>query len=471
LNYRPHIVVDMTAALRERAGIPQVARQTAWILSQWQEADISALFLSIHERSEADRFSKRKKPPLSTMEDAEYLADALGNTSQAGSETLRFLRRGLRAAVGTSHPLIPIEPGIFTDVIWESYFGPSLPPRCRSFLAQLKLFRSSLTRAEVLTRLRWRMPLAKLKTPGVDFVIFQNPTPIRVSPGTIKIVRLHDLVPLLRFDTQPQISYLMQDFYQALSACIKDSIFVCVSESTRDELVSLFPKAKPKTFVIPNSVALPTFREKPNREAPRDPYFLAVGTIEPRKNYRRLLEAFRSYHLVHRGSCRLVIVGHPGWHNQLELDELKKAKKEGWLTWFKEASPDELTDLYRNAYALLSTSVHEGFGIPPIEAAAFGTPGVLSSLPVFRSHFGEAAEYFDPYDSIAITEALLRMTSARRAQLVDQVREKAAKFEMHQELGHWQTLFAELALDKNGQTRRRPSKALTPGYVPENSLG
>jgi glycosyltransferase involved in cell wall biosynthesis len=153
------------------------------------------------------------------------------------------------------------------------------------------------------------------------------------------------------------------------------------------------------------------------------------------------------------------------------LDELKKAKKEGWLTWFKEASPDELTDLYRNAYALLSTSVHEGFGIPPIEAAAFGTPGVLSSLPVFRSHFGEAAEYFDPYDSIAITEALLRMTSARRAQLVDQVREKAAKFEMHQELGHWQTLFAELALDKNGQTRRRPSKALTPGYVPENSLG
>jgi len=441
-------MVDMTAALLERAGIPQVARQTAWLLSQDPKISTSALFLSIHEFSKADRYSVKRKPPLSMRDDAEYLADIIGNTKKSGSEIFDAVRRVLRTASVVGNPLIPFEPGLFTDVIWENYFAPTLPPHCREFLPQIELYRSPLTRAETLLRLRLPLPLARLNTSDVDFIIFQNPTAIRVSSNTIKIIRLHDLVPLLRFDTQPQVEYAMQDFYESLAHCVKDSYFACVSESTRKELVTLFPQVSSKAFVIPNSVTLTSAEAPSLPQPPQEPYFLAVGTIEPRKNYRRLLEAFRTYRVRHNSSHRLVIVGHSGWHNDDILKELTRAEKEGWLTWHKQASPDELTDLYRNAFALIAAAVHEGFGIPPIEAAVFGTPSVLSSLLIFQAHFGDAAEYFDPYDPVSIVQALIRMTSVRRDHLGKEVREKARQFETRNELLQWQRIFSEVAPSK-----------------------
>ncbi len=440
-------MVDMTAALWERAGIPQVARQTAWLLSQDPKILTCALYLSMHESSEADRYSVKRKSPLSAKDDAEYLADVLGNTKKPGVELANIVRRLARTFQLSANPLIPIEPKLFTEVIWENFFAPTLSPRCRDFLSRVEHYRSPLTRTELLFRLRWPIPSAKLNTTGIDFIIFQNPTAVRVSSNTIKIIRLHDLVPLLRFDTQPQARYIMQDFYQALAHCVKDSYFACVSESTRNDLIAFFPKAKSKAFVIPNSVTFPAL-EEPAPSQPLKPYFLAVGTIEPRKNYRRLIEAFRTYRKVYNSTHRLIIVGHSGWHNDEIINDLKDAQKKGWLTWHRQASPDELGTLYQNAHAVVAASVHEGFGIPPIEAAAYGTPLVLSSLPVFRSHFGDSAEYFDPYDPIDMSQALARMTPLRRARLSLEVQEKARQFETHQELLRWQQLFSDLSISR-----------------------
>jgi glycosyltransferase involved in cell wall biosynthesis len=348
--------------------------------------------------------------------------------------------------------LIPIKKGLYEDVIWENYFAPGLGAHRRDLLPLVSFYRSPLTHREITRRMRKQKSQAVLDTSGFDFVVFQKPSPVRVSPGTIKIIRCHDLVPLLRFDTQPASRQLMRDFSVALAQCVEDSYFACVSEATRDELLAFYPGIAGKVFVIPNSVTLSASGHgtKTPVHAPES-YFLAVGTIEPRKNYGRLLDAFRAYRLTQPHPSRLVLVGNPGWRNEKELSEIARAIKEGWLEWHKDVSPERLIDLYRGAYALVCCSMHEGFGIPPIEAASLGVPSVLSDLAVFRTHFGDAAEYFDPYDPASMAHALARLNPARRTELQAMVRQKARLFGPEQELALWQGHFSRLREDKSAK--------------------
>jgi glycosyltransferase involved in cell wall biosynthesis len=293
----------------------------------------------------------------------------------------------------------------------------------------------------------------RLDTRGFDVVIFQNPTPIRVSPGTMKVIRCHDLVPLLRFDTQPQDTHLIRDFKLALAHCVRDSHFACVSEATQEALLNLYPKIRHRTSVIPNSIPVAEWRDaqKPAAEMPH-PFFLTVGTIEPRKNYLRLLRGFRAYLATQPEVAHLVLVGGKGWRNADEVKDIEEAEEEGWLTWHKKVDLPGLMELYRGAYAFISSSVDEGFGMPPLEAGALGTPSVLSNLPVFRAHFGEAAEYFDPYNPDSLAAALTRLTPERRAALAPEARKKALHFGPENEAEGWKHLIQRLVRDRGGAT-------------------
>jgi len=451
--YSPtRVLVDISQALWERAGIPQAARQLVSILSGAPGVNASAFIMSIHDATAADRFRGKSSPHQSMIEDAEFLADALGQHQRKRVSPLKYIRKYFERFTDLPYPLIPIRKGSYDDVIWENYFAPGLGAHSRSLLPLTAFYRSPLTRRESTRRLRRRRRSAQLDASAFDFVIFQNPSPIRVSSGAIKIIRCHDLVPLLRFDTQPISRHLIRDFHTVLSQCVKDSFFACVSESTRDELVSFYPDATDRAFVIPNSVTLPAGRAGTGAGTPAPStvgYFLAVGTIEPRKNYCRLLDAFRTFRLAQPDSPRLLLVGNTGWRNEKELREIKLAVEEGWLEWHKEVSPDRLVEFYRGASALICASVHEGFGIPPIEAAAIGTPSVLSDLTVFRTHFGDDAEYFDPYDPASMVQALARLTPTRSAQLRARVGQTAQRFGSERELALWQDLFARLAQRKS----------------------
>ena len=435
----------MSAALRERAGIPLVARHLAWNLSRAPDSAASALISSIHASSQADRYHRQKPVPAPLLADAEFLADALGSQQREGFEPARRLRHVVRLLTGAPFPLIPFERGLFDEAIWENYFAPGLPASCRESLGRLRFYRTPLTRREIIWRQRAGVASARLDTSGFDFAIFQNPSPVRVSPGTVKIIRCHDLVPLFRFDTQPPDAYLIGDYYRALEVCVKDSHFACVSGSTRDELLSFCPALESRASVIPNSLALPSRVAARPDAAGTGGYFLAVGTIEPRKNYSRLLDAFRMYRRLAPDPRPLLLVANPGWRNESDLREIKLAAREGWLTWLKGVSPDRLADLYADAHALVSASVHEGFGYPPLEAAAQGTPSVLADLKVYRGHFGDAAEYFDPYDPTSLAQALARLDAGRRAALVGQVRDAARRFHADAERDLWHALFARLA--------------------------
>jgi glycosyltransferase involved in cell wall biosynthesis len=123
---------------------------------------------------------------------------------------------------------------------------------------------------------------------------------------------------------------------------------------------------------------------------------LVVGTIEPRKNHKVILDAFEQ-HWAAGGQSRLCVVGRIGWMCDDIVSRLKSdPENERRLFWFNNAGDDELEFAYQNADALVFASFIEGFGLPLVEGLQRGLPAIASDIPVFREVAGDFAEYFDP---------------------------------------------------------------------------
>jgi glycosyltransferase involved in cell wall biosynthesis len=145
--------------------------------------------------------------------------------------------------------------------------------------------------------------------------------------------------------------------------------------------------------VIGNIVGLDSVMEEPVT-LPERPFFLSVGSIEPRKNLHRLAEAFRSSGLAH--DFELLLVGRQAWGELPEGVSVTGAVSDG-----------ELKSLYKNAQATFVPSFYEGFGLPVAEGLALGSPVFCSDIPVFREVAGPVARYFNPFDVDSIREALI----------------------------------------------------------------
>jgi len=134
--------------------------------------------------------------------------------------------------------------------------------------------------------------------------------------------------------------------------------------------------------------------------------FLAVGTIEPRKAYRQILDAFEL--LWGEGfDCGLVVVGTSGWMVDDLVERMKKLRcNEVRFHWIEDANDAELRYLYQQSCGLLAASLGEGFGLPLVEALTFGKPIVARDLPVFREVAGDNAVYFSGHSGQSIAQAI-----------------------------------------------------------------
>jgi glycosyltransferase involved in cell wall biosynthesis len=183
------------------------------------------------------------------------------------------------------------------------------------------------------------------------------------------------------------------------------------SESTRRDVVRLLRVDAGRVRVIPYAAG-PAFRPVPlapehleARHGIRAPYFLYVGTLEPRKNLAGALRAFAS---VADGlpGCRFVIVGQRGWRYGEVLREAARPALRGRVDFLGYVAEDRLPDLYAHALALVYPSLYEGFGLPVVESMACGTP-VLTSRSSSLSEIAEgAALLVDPADEKGLAEAL-----------------------------------------------------------------
>lgn len=148
----------------------------------------------------------------------------------------------------------------------------------------------------------------------------------------------------------------------------------------------------------------------PERTADPRPYFICVGTIEPRKNHLLLLHLWRKMAETMPAEVipRLIIVGRRGWENEQVLDLLERCHAlTGHVTEINGCSDVRLAGLVRHARALLMPSFAEGFGMPVAEALSVGVPVICSDIPAHREVGANAADYRDPLDGEGWLEAIL----------------------------------------------------------------
>jgi glycosyltransferase involved in cell wall biosynthesis len=218
------------------------------------------------------------------------------------------------------------------------------------------------------------------------------------------------------------------------------------SKATADDLIRLYGAAADRMEVV-YAAADERFRPLPNPEAealladleiPR-PFILTVGTLEPRKNISRLVDAFLSLDLPHH----LVVAGTRGWLYADLLEKLQQPR----IIFPERVSDEQLVGLYNLAEFFVFPSLYEGFGLPDLEAMACGTPVASSNAPCLPEVVGEAALCFDPEDTPAMAAAIKRLASepSLRQELSAAGLEQAKRFSWHASALQLKSIYESLA--------------------------
>ncbi|OGG11292.1 hypothetical protein A2Z00_02305 [Candidatus Gottesmanbacteria bacterium RBG_13_45_10] len=145
-------------------------------------------------------------------------------------------------------------------------------------------------------------------------------------------------------------------------------------------------------------------------------FILSVGTIQPRKNYSRLIEAFSQFLLTNRqkfGEIQLVIIGKKGWLYEKILEAPRRYGVEEKVKFLDFVPDNELPVFYKHALCFALPSLYEGFGLPVLEAMAYGCPVVVSNVSSLPEIARKAGIYVDPKSVTSITKGLLAAVRQR----------------------------------------------------------
>jgi len=188
---------------------------------------------------------------------------------------------------------------------------------------------------------------------------------------------------------------------------------IVASEATRDALVDHLERhghTAPPILLLPIPVAA-SFRVDDDAPvtADDDPYFVVVGTIEPRKNHLMLLAIWRELVTLFRARTpKLVLVGMRGWDNENVVDMLERCHAiKPFVFESSGLSTPALNRLVRGARAVLMPTLAEGYGLPVVEAAAAGVRLIVSDIPAFHSFDNDYMTQIDPLDGPAWREAIV----------------------------------------------------------------
>jgi alpha-1,3-rhamnosyl/mannosyltransferase len=230
------------------------------------------------------------------------------------------------------------------------------------------------------------------------------------------VLALHDVT----FVSHPHLHTLENRLHclagLARAAC-RGARFVVASENTRRECERHLDLPAERVDVVPDA-ADPGFRpidqDLARRHVARrfgldEPYVLAVGTLEPRKNLGALIAAFAALPEALRRTVRLAIAGGGGWLGVEPAEVARRAGIGDRVSILGRVADDDLPHLYAGAEVFAFPSLYEGFGLPALEALACGAPAVVSNVASLPEVVGEAAVPVDPNDPGSLRAALERV--------------------------------------------------------------
>jgi glycosyltransferase involved in cell wall biosynthesis len=209
---------------------------------------------------------------------------------------------------------------------------------------------------------------------------------------------------------------------------------ITISQFSADEIAACYPEAAGKTYVTylgidgsfgrPDDAAIAAMRRRLGLERP---YILSVGTVEPRKNYPLLVEAFDA---LDRDDVDLVIAGMPGWNCEAIFEAFAKVRRAKQIRYLRFVPEGDLASLYAGAALFALASRYEGFGFTPLEAMACGTPVVSSPGGSLPEVLGDAALIVPEYTCEAWCGALRQALDDGdlRARLVARGHERALRY-------------------------------------------
>jgi len=500
------ILLEMRPALEGHAGIPQETRLLFRGLSMLENVRVEGLLQS------GDQLLARGLPangkgwlgPLSTDRQLNRLGRVVitleqrtrvknGNGSKKRSwfsvvkTTAYTVAMALGHVVGGRLELRRFDAHNFRDYIWRRFFARTLPSAdfdlvTRAGFRIARIPWGAMHICGLFTRHFGPPIYLRLDTADFDLMIAETPFPATVSGKTRLIVRYHDAIPVLMPHTISDRSHHQAQHYRALRNNVdRGAWFVCVSDATRNDLLSIFPQAAPRALTIHNMVSHDYFDEDSSADRvpeiiktrlnskikpPLDPsfrhrlfdggpgpeplqYLLVVSTIEPRKNHLTLLSAWEELRVEIFPKLKLIVVGETGWRQKSIVGKFRPWMERGDAFLVENVPSPDLRLLYKHARATICPSFGEGFDFSGVEAMKSGGAVIASDIAVHREIYTDAAEYFNPYSvsdaARAIQNVIAPANTERRDELIAKGAIVSKRYDYEVILPQWESFLKSVS--------------------------
>jgi glycosyltransferase involved in cell wall biosynthesis len=268
--------------------------------------------------------------------------------------------------------------------------------------------------------------------------------PLLVNPATIapvfhspQISVVHDIAPALRPQDFSALFRLQWKLAVRFGMLRRGQTLVTISDASRHEIAEHFGVAPERIEVVYLGADGPAGGEPPSTSDTASS-FLVFGRHGAAKNIRAVIDA--ATHLPDSSPLTVRFIGQ--LDPALEPYARDKRVTDGRLVWRGRVSDEDLVNEFAGALGFVWPSLHEGFGLPPVEAQRFGVPVIASDIPINREILGDSAMYFPPTDPAALAVGMTRLAedAALRGELRERGQENASRFTWDETARGWDAL-------------------------------
>lgn len=253
----------------------------------------------------------------------------------------------------------------------------------------------------------------RLKKINYNFILNTTGCPHFFPYQCKEIYFVYDLSWLVVQKTHPRLRVLIYKllFGKTIKNCYK---IVVISQSTKLDLMRYYNVPENKIIIIyPSFSRVNVDQQKPKIQI-KKLYLLYLGTLEPRKNITLIIKALHQLKSTSWFPYQLIIAGKKGWGFKEIFDMVHRFGLEKEVVFTGYVTEAEKKYLYKHADLFIYPSLYEGFGIPPLEAMAYGCPVIASNTSSLPEVVGEAGLIIDPYSIKALTSAIMKVLDNKK---------------------------------------------------------